>query len=538
MENREREQGSGWLWAVGWAALVLTFSCLPYLIAWFTTPAGYQFGGLLVNPLDGHSYLAKMRQGWAGEWQFRLNYTPEPHEGAWVYTFYLALGQLARLTGLSLVVVYHAARLLAGLALLLASYAFVRRLSGDLHERRLAYILASASAGLGWLGLALGAFPIDLWVPEAFAFFSLLTNPHFPLALALMLYSVARVVWRAAGKRGWLLPGLAALALSVIQPIALAPLYAALAGYLVLAYLVSPDSRRSVRGCVAHVVRCAPFVATILFPLPMLGYYFATFASNPILASWAAQDNDPAPALTDLALGLGVIGGLSWVGAVTVIRRRDRKALALVAWGVTTLILIYLPVALQRRFSTGLGLPLAMLAGLGLGQLARSAAATAATRLGIRSVVGLGVTLSLAGSGFLLAILTAGALGEQQPERLPNLVYLSHDEAAAMNWLLEHASGSVVLAAPRTGIWLPAQAGVRVLVGHPLETIEAPSKQAQVEAFWRGQLSAQEWQGLRERYRVQYVFAGPAERRLGPGPLLDQMPVAFKHGEVAIYRTF
>jgi hypothetical protein len=43
---------------------------------------------------------------------------------------------------------------------------------------------------------------------------------------------------------------------------------------------------------------------------------------------------------------------------------------------------------------------------------------------------------------------------------------------------------------------------------------------------------------LKEEYRVQYVFYGPAERQLGPGLLLSQLQMVFQQGEVAIYRTF
>ena len=84
-------------WALAWAGVILAVSCVPYLIAWAATPSGYQFGGILVNPFDGYSYLAKMRQGWLGSWQFHLTYTPEPHEGAYVFLFYLALGHVAEL---------------------------------------------------------------------------------------------------------------------------------------------------------------------------------------------------------------------------------------------------------------------------------------------------------------------------------------------------------------------------------------------------------------------------------------------------------
>jgi hypothetical protein len=502
-----------WRWALAWALLIVAISCLPYLVAWIATPAGYQFGGILVNRADGNSYLAKMRQGWAGAWQFHLTYTPEPHDGAYIFLFYLGLGHLARWTGLPLLLVYHGARVLAGLALLLAVYAFVAHLTGDLRERRLAFVLVSTSAGLGWLGAALGTFPIDLSVPEAFPFFSLLTNPHFPLALALMLAVVMGVVWPTAGLRRWLAPGLAGLALAVIQPFALAPLYVMIALYLLLRAWLDRAWPRP------ELVAAAGVVA---FSTPPLLYDAWVYTTNPALSAWAAQNVTPAPRVLDLALGFGLVGLLAIASGVAAARSRDRGGLALLAWSVGTLALVYAPFALQRRFLTGLGLPLAMLAALGLSRwLAGRMAALA-------------VGFSALGNLFLLLILTLGVLaGQKQPDSFARL-YLSQDEATAMQWLLVNAPDEVVLAAPRTALLLPGWAGVRVFAGHPFETIDAKAKEAQAEACFRGELSPAAWQALREQYHIRYVFVGPAERALGDG--LSTLEPAFRQGDVTIYR--
>ena len=72
METDGHIPAKDWRWVLVWAGVILAVSSLPYLIAWVATPSGYQFGGILVNPFDGNSYLAKMRQGWAGMWQFHL----------------------------------------------------------------------------------------------------------------------------------------------------------------------------------------------------------------------------------------------------------------------------------------------------------------------------------------------------------------------------------------------------------------------------------------------------------------------------------
>jgi hypothetical protein len=523
--------GNEWRWALKWAVVILIVGCLPYVAAWLAAPSGYQFGGILVNPLDGNSYLAKMRQGWAGGWMFHLTYTPEPHQGASIFLFYLGLGHVARLTAVPLIFIYHAARVLAGLALLLAVYAFVGRLTSDGRERRLAFWLVGFSAGLGWLGAAFGAFPIDLWVPEGFAFYSLMTNPHFPLAMALMLVVIGGVVWPASGVRCWLVPGLAAVALAVVQPFSLAGVYAAAALYLLVKWRLDHPRTGLLRDWPRPGITAA--ASAVMFSVPVLAYDYWVYITNPALMAWAGQNVTPAPSVLDLILGYGLVGLLAIAGGWMAVRQRDRAALALVVWSGVTLALVYMPLALQRRLIIGLGLPLAMLAALGLTRWV--AARVPGQRA--RWLEALTVGFSVMGTLFLLLVLTLGALGQSKPPSLPGPLYLSQDEVAGMRWLLANAPDEVVLAAPRTSMLLPGRAGVRVFYGHPYETIDAPVKEAQAERFFRGQMSAEEWQELESRYSVGYVFFGPAERKMGPNELLAQMEPTFHQGEVTIYRV-
>ena len=127
--------------------LLVAAGSLPYLSAWIATPADAHFTGLIFNPQDGGSYLAKMRQGYDGSWLFHLVYTPEPHMGAHIYLYYLALGHLARWLGLSLPVIYHVARLLSGIAMLVAIYRLASR------------VTASAGAPAGRRRAGDGRFP-------------------------------------------------------------------------------------------------------------------------------------------------------------------------------------------------------------------------------------------------------------------------------------------------------------------------------------------------------------------------------------------
>jgi hypothetical protein len=514
-----------WRWVLIWAAVILAVTCVPYLVAWVASPPGYQFSGILVNPFDGNSYLAKMRQGWAGAWQFHLTYTPEPHDGAPViYLFYLGLGHMGRLMGLPLVLIYHSARVLAGLALLLAVYAFAAHLTDDLRERRLAFWLVGISAGLGWLGAALGRLPVDLVVPEAFALFSILSNPHFPLAMALMLVILMGVVWPARGVRRWLSPGLAALALVLVHPLGLIPIGATVAAYLVL------------RTWLDRKLPLAELTAALgvgLFSGPLLLYGYRIYTTNPAMSAWATQNVTPAPHTLDLALGFGLVGLLAIPGAMIAVRERDRGGLALVTWCMVTLILVYMPFALQRRMLTGLVTPLALLATMGLSRWLLPVLSAGRARL----VSVMAVGFSALGALFLLVVLTAGVLNRDRQSDLFARLYLSRDEVPAMQWLLSHAQDEIVLASPRTGMLLPGRSGVRVFVGHPFETIDAEAKEAQVEAFFRGEMLYEEWQALQEQYQIHYLFVGPAERALGDGgeQLLEIAP-AYQQGDVTIYR--
>ena len=109
-------------WALRWAVVIVALTCLPYLLAWFLAPADTQYTGLLINPLDGETYYAKMQHGAQGNWLFHLTFTPEEHQGVFVYIFYLVLGKIAALTRVPVPFVYHFARCAAGLVLLLVAF--------------------------------------------------------------------------------------------------------------------------------------------------------------------------------------------------------------------------------------------------------------------------------------------------------------------------------------------------------------------------------------------------------------------------------
>lgn len=505
-------------WALLITALVVGLSCLPYAYAYLVTPPDLRFTGLLLNPQDGNSYYAKMFQGARGEWLFRLPFTSEPHEGAFIFTYYLALGHLARLTGLPIPLIYHLARAVNGFLLLLTVYGFVALLTAQATERRLIFLVVATSSGLGWLVGLMGYLTVDLWVPEALTFYAILANPHFPLAMALMLVIFGLGVggWGQGRFPTWVraaLAGAAALLLAVVQPFCLVTVYAVLAVNLtLLAARRRRWPRTEIGAAAAVMVTSAPFLL----------YDAWVYTVNPALRAWSAQNLTPSPPPWDYMLSYGIVLLLALAGTVWALRRGRDAHLLLVVWVVVNLILLYLPIPLQRRLVLGLHLPLAMLAGLGLSRVILPRLRTG------RRAVTVGI-LSLCTLTNLFLLLGAFLAAAQQDPRL----YLSANEAEALAWMRHHIPpDAVVLASPQGGLFIPAWAGQRVVYGHEFETIDAEEKKARVEAFFQGTDDA-----VLSDYAVNYVFVGPRERALGNGAPPADWRVSFASDGVVVYQS-
>lgn len=510
-------------WALAWAIFIVGLSCLPYLYAWLSTPADTFYTGLIVNPYDGNSYLAKMLQGGRGEWLFHLPYTSEDHAGAFVYIFYLLLGHFSALVGLPWIWAYHLARVLGGLFLLLVSYYFVALFLNDVRERRAAYLLVGLSSGLGWLVAPLGMMTSsDLWIPESVTFYSIFANPHFPLAMALMLMIFAFVV----KVRRVALAALCSLLLAVVQPFCILTVYAVLGVYLGLCFIAGRERSSLWPEIVGTVVSGA-----VAAPVMIYDYYVFTF--NPALHAWSAQNLTPSPPPWDYVLGYGLILALALGGVVWSVRQRTNGFLP--TWVGVNALLLYAPFSLQRRLVTGLHIPLCILAAVGLFRYVLPRRAL------LRNVL---IALTLPTNILLLVASTGGAARHEHP------LYIYRDEKEALDWLRENTAPHEVVLAwpgedssgpfpfPGNGLLIPAWAGNRVLYGHPFETIEAEEKRAQALTFFAGETAAPVRREILERYDVDYVFYGPQERVWGAD--LESLPfltIVYHNDLVTIYKT-
>ncbi len=187
---------------------------------------------------------------------------------------------------------------------------------------------------------------------------------------------------------------------------------------------------------------------------------------------------------------------------------------------------------MQRRFITGLHVPLVILAARGLEQVVWPRMAARRRAL----VTGLIVGLTMLTNFFVPLVALGGAVQGRAP------LVMSSDEAAAWSWL--HANTrwtDTVLAPVDTGQFIPAWAGNRVVYGHPLETIDVETKKAEVSRFYSPGATIDERRTVLERYGVQYVFlsAGNLDLRdrLGADAVVLGLVPAWTGGDAILYRV-
>jgi hypothetical protein len=93
----------------------------------------------------------------------------------------------------------------------------------------------------------------------------------------------------------------------------------------------------------------------------------------------------------------------------------------------------------------------------------------------------------------------------------------------------------LVLAAPQTGLLIPGYTGLKVIYGHPFETVDASEREQEIIAAFSGNLNADDFQSYLDEHGVDFVFYGPRERSLGSLPQISRLVQVYQHGDVSIF---
>lgn len=490
--------------------IFLLIIIVPYVYAGLSSDAEQVFGGFLLNPIDGNSYLAKMQQGWQGQWTFHLPYTAEEDQGVLLFVYYLFLGHLARFFQLPLIFVYHLARILGAILLAAVLSKFIIERTQLIEFGAGLFVLLLLGTGSGWLGLLFGQVTANLWVAEAYPFLSSYTNPHFPLGLAILIILLFYEPGTSA--RSYVIAGILSFILALVLPF----------GVVILGVILSLEAMIlffHTRSLSAIKIQLLYLAVLAVGGLPILGYDLLVTWTHPLLAGWNEQNLTPSPPLWDLALALSPALLLAVPAVVRFYTHTERNIRLAILWLAAGLALMYLPFGLQRRMISGLFIPAAILAMIWIAKSIASRRQTLAASLLI--------TLSIPTT---VVVILIGLVGVNQ--RAPE-IYVWRAEIDAFAWIsVNTPPHALILASPETGLLIPAYTGRKVLYGHPFETVNAMAMEKLVNTLLE-EVSRADVTSIPAQ--VDYVFIGPRETKFLDSSVRLPFPVAYHNDRVIIY---
>jgi hypothetical protein len=514
------------IWIFLAALGILAWGSIPTWSGYQTETESLRFRGLHFDSQDYTVHLSMMQAGRRGEWAYQFRFTTEPHDPAHLRMFYLFLGNISRWINLAPEDTFELARWVLGFLSLLALYALMKVIFADTFWARAAFLLAALGSGLGWLQLTFNwtsteITPIDFWLIDDYVFFSLSLFPHFAfvtlamcIVLGLWLEYLETPVWRIP-----VIIGVVSVIVQFANPIAFAALDAGLAGAMFFAWWKSGSIRKKDAFALAAIAAAQ---------IPLLAYNYEVLSNDPIWSRFTAQNRTPSPPFDYYLWGFGLFWLPALYGVYIGLREKSPATGASIVWIISGFVLAYAPVEIQRRFLQNVIIPLAILAVLGLKHYLEAESDRGSARMRWRGGIVFLFIFVASISSIQLSLGRALYL-----QNLPEELYYPASVDAAADWLNEHAEyNEFVLALEATSQVIAQKTGLRVYLGHEMETLDYETKRLNVQHFFEG--SAPEI----AQHPVQWVIYGPNEHALNP----DFQPPAnlelmFETGDLRIFKV-
>ncbi len=524
------------------ALFLAVVTSLPYLVGQLSTPVGWEYSGVAVLPtgtqFDVDSHLAKMWQGSRGEWDYHLLFTHEDHPGLpVVQSFYILLGAIAYITLFSLPLVFHIVRFAMTFGLVLAIWAFASHFFEKPSERWLATLFGTIAVGCSWFllfispSMSADVGPIEFWLIDAFNLLGALYMPHFAVAVILQIVIVLSYEdWvREHNNRSFVVLTLALALEAIIQPYAILLMIPLLV--LLASYYVFSAKKLTFREALWLVIPFGVHVGLVLYQ------YFA-LNSDPVWASFTAQNITLSPPVIYYLLGyLPFLIPIVFGAKHFIAEAHDDRWWMPIFWVVLVALLLYAPFPTQRRYLLGVQTPLAVMAAFGWSR-------TILPRFKIKRRPLVTIIYFTVASIALIALIAVNTISLSNPEKSLTAFY-QPDEVQGFAWLREHATtNDLVLTTfdqngKGSGGRVVAATGLRVFIGHWIETALFEDKMSQIKQFYDA-TTTDDWRRdfLNETHAL-YIWYDESARQLGnwtPMSASYLKPV-FTSNSVVIYQV-
>jgi len=318
--------------------LALTLSALPWFIKLATIPAGRDMIPIHNSLSDYPFYVSVIREGIDGSRAVFDRYAIEPHAGSVIHLFYLLIGWVAGIIGItSAHLAYHLSRFILGAVWCLVIYWLCDTFVKEKWVRILAVFFALFSASFPKFIFVNGQLTVQwfmTWWSELNPTVRAAFVPHFLLGHITMVAALISLINYEKHKRNiWLVrAGLSGFLAAFVHPPSAIQLFLMLPFFVLL-------------------VRSKPWFIGTLILLTSAGIGLAVINSISNVFPWnlpkAYEGVSFAVPTGEYLLALGPVGFLAVIGCVS--RFKKRETWLLILWIVTSLVAV--PLSKQMPFS-------------------------------------------------------------------------------------------------------------------------------------------------------------------------------------------
>jgi len=529
------------------ALAIIVAGSIPYCYGYLKPCPDKKFMGLVGRDVPGNNvYLMFEKQAQDGHLLFDNKMTPEDMPAVYLNPELWLLGTASRVTGLSLISMFHIDRILTVAGFMFAAYFLISMCLDTVFQRRFALALLVFGTGFGWipwLVSQVSRFEYELIfdIDGVNVFGNLVSRPHFACAhtLAILTYALV-LVGERSGKRFWfILSGLCAFAHISMRPYAIPETY--------LFYLLFP-TLLCIRERRFRPARFGNYALAGLIPVPAVMYYVYMIYFGPLGAVWNPLDWRPPHFLSYIVWnGLPFLLLFTCFEGFSRLREMRPSTILLVLWIMLSFVLAQSWPYLKGADETAYGLQLVPPILVTVGPLKRIYGALSASRVyarivprGLPSATRKRIAAAMfIGFCSLSNIVVYGTMFTRM-NGCSHPFYIRADVYESIRWLARNsASGDVVLADKGTGMFIPRLSANKAFTGHFVFTIGFAEKNTLVDRFFGTRDDDGFKRYLVGKYRIRYVLNGPYEKRpdgMVPAdhPWLERV---YSRGDVSLYKV-
>lgn len=504
--------------------LIFAFNLAPYLYQPFFNHPDKIYIGSFPILTDLPTYLAKMAQGEEGHWLIMDRFTSEPHQAAPLYLFYTLLGQIARLTHISITSIFLISRFFFGLLFFLTIIYFIKYFVENELQRKLAYLLAISSSGLGWLYLS--NWSLDLWNPDFMPMVRFSYFPHMSVATSLLLLSTLFFIrsLRENKTKLTILAGSLSFILNFILP------FHQVIAYPLIITAALIDLKNNYYNKFNIVKKTILF---FLLSIPSFLFLAYIGKTNAVWSIVEKQNILPTPPIINIILGFGFILPLCIWGIYLMFKAKKEDALFFSLWvfyGICFAYLWFIPMQ-RRTLETGLYVPMAIIASYALFKIYNYCK---------KSIMYQATVIFL-----FLFLIFVGNFNNwvefstiiKMPEK--TIVYFPKTNATALEWLRHNTEpSSIILSSFETGQFIPFLTRRFSYIGHGPETINLKEKNEKVNTFYSNNYTKEKSQKFLKDEKINYIFYSGLEKTsstFNPNSL-DFLQKIYEKDDVEIFK--